>query len=170
MTISTRRIAPVTVRPASLADAMEVANCLAELGYGTAVEVVTEKLIAVAASDAGAVFVATGAASERMLGVASVHLLPLFHAPGSLARLTALAVRRSAQRRGVGRALLAAAEAFAWAAGCKRMEVTSGDHRPAAHAFYRAVGYIEDERRFIKHATHWPRSNARCAGLGPATC
>jgi GNAT superfamily N-acetyltransferase len=156
MTITTRRAAPVTVRPASLADAADVASCLAELGYGTPVEVVTENLVAVAASDADAVFVATESQSATVLGVASVHLLPLFHAPGSLARLTALAVRRSAQRRGVGRALLAAAEAFAWAAGCKRMEVTSGDHRPAAHALYRAVGYLDDERRLIKHRNHTP--------------
>ena len=156
MTISTRRIAPVTVRRAALGDAADVAGCLAELGYGTRAEVVTEKLVAVAASDVDAVFVATDPESGTVLGVASVHVLPLFHAPGSLGRLTALAVRRSAQRRGVGRALVAAAEAFAWAAGCKRMEVTSGDHRPAAHAFYKAVGYAEDERRFIKHATHPP--------------
>jgi hypothetical protein len=48
---------------------------------------------------------------------------------------------------------VATAEAFAWAAGCKRIEVTSGDHRPEAHAFYRAIGYVEDERRFIKSVT-----------------
>src|SRR6266852_1434824 len=118
MTISPRSVAPVTVRPAVLADAAEIAGCLAELGYGTPADVVTEKLVAAAASRADAVFVATDAASGTVLGVASVHVLPLFHATGSLARLTALAVRRSAQRRGVGRALVATAEAFAWAAGC----------------------------------------------------
>ena len=154
MTISIRKVAPVTVRAAAAADAAEVAGCLAELGYGTPAEVVREKLVAVAASDADAVFVATDPASGTVLGVASVHVLPLFHAPGSLGRLTALAVRRSAQRRGVGRALVAAAEGFAWAAGCARMEVTSGDHRPAAHAFYKALGYAEDERRFIKYSNH----------------
>src|SRR5207253_6320914 len=67
MTISTRRVAPVTVRPASLADAADVASCLAELGYGTPVEVVTEKLVAVAASEADAVFVATDAESATVL-------------------------------------------------------------------------------------------------------
>ncbi|CAA9336555.1 MAG: hypothetical protein AVDCRST_MAG40-2194, partial [uncultured Gemmatimonadaceae bacterium] len=62
------------------------------------------------------------------------------------------AVRAEAQGAGVGRALVGAVEAFAWAAGCRRVEVTSGDHRPAAHAFYRAAGYREDERRFVKPA------------------
>ena len=42
MTISTRRVAPVTVRPAGLADAAKVAACLAELGYGTPPQVVTK--------------------------------------------------------------------------------------------------------------------------------
>src|SRR3982750_4577885 len=101
MTISTRPAAPITVRPAGLADAAEVVACLAELGYGTSAEVMTEKLVALPASDADAVFVAADSASETVLGVASVHLIPLFHAPGSIGRLTALAVRRSAQRRGV---------------------------------------------------------------------
>jgi GNAT superfamily N-acetyltransferase len=152
MTISTRSETPIVVRTAAVADAAEIADCLAELGYGTAVQVVAEKLAGFAASDVDAVFVATEDASQIVAGVASVHLLPLFHAPGNLARLTALAVRASAHRRGVGRALVTAVEAFAWAAGCKRIEVTSGDHRPGAHAFYRALGYAEDERRFIKRA------------------
>ncbi|PYO92644.1 MAG: hypothetical protein DMD58_01460 [Gemmatimonadetes bacterium] len=48
-------------------------------------------------------------------------------------------------------ALVAAAEAFAWQRDCRRVEVTSGDHREDAHTFYRALGYEMDERRFIKH-------------------
>ena len=36
--------------------------------------------------------------------------------------------------------------------GARRVEVTSGDHRPAAHAFYQAIDYAVDERRFVEHA------------------
>jgi hypothetical protein len=46
---------------------------------------------------------------------------------------------------------VAAAEAFAWKADCRRIEVTSGDHRPGAHVFYERLGYHIDERRFIKN-------------------
>jgi GNAT superfamily N-acetyltransferase len=119
---------------------------------------VAARLRELAGSAADAAFVAVGplggapGGGRVVLGVASVHVLPLFHAPGNLARLTALAVRREAQGLGVGRALVAAAEAFAWDADCRRLEVTSGDHRPGAHAFYRALGYAEDERRFVKRA------------------
>ncbi|OLD51200.1 MAG: hypothetical protein AUI63_00960 [Gemmatimonadetes bacterium 13_1_40CM_2_60_3] len=80
-----------------------------------------------------------------------MHLVPLFHAAGNLARLTALAVVPGHQRKGVGRALVTAAEAFAWEHDCRRVEVTSGDHREDAHRFYHALGYEMDERRFIKH-------------------
>jgi GNAT superfamily N-acetyltransferase len=79
--------------------------------------------------------------------------LPLFHTPGYLARITALVVAATARGIGVGRALLAATEAYAWSTGCVRIEVTSGDHRPDAHAFYERLGYHVDERRFIKRRT-----------------
>ena len=142
----------VQVRRATLDDAGHVADCLRELGYGTTTAIVADKLAATARSAHDAVFVATPASRDVAVGVVSVHVFPLFHAPGNVARITALAVRRDSQGTGVGSALVEAAEAFAWANGCRRIEVTSGDHRPGAHAFYQAVGYAIDERRFIKHA------------------
>jgi GNAT superfamily N-acetyltransferase len=76
----------------------------------------------------------------------------LLHALSPLARITALAVRNDVQGRGVGRALVEAAEAWAWTEGAARIELTSGDHRLAAHAFYRSAGYAVDSRRFLKQA------------------
>ena len=140
------------IRWAEPSDVSQIAACLAELGYGTPAALVAAKLAELAGSSADAVFVAEEPSSADIVGVISVHVLPLFHAPGRLARITALSVRRAAQGVGVGRALVAAAEAFAWARDCRRIEVTSGDHRVGAHAFYQALGYALDERRFIKHA------------------
>jgi ribosomal protein S18 acetylase RimI-like enzyme len=140
----------VTIRRAKPEDAAAIAVCLSALGYGTSAALVTDKLSALRDSAADAVLVAEHPPAA-IVGVVSVHVFPLFHAPGSLARLTALAVSVDHQRQGVGRALVAAAEAFAWQHDCRRVEVTSGDHRDAAHAFYRALGYGVDERRFIKH-------------------
>ena len=140
------------VRRAELADAEQISVCLSALGYGTSAALVAEKLAALRECPADAVLVAIDAPPGRVLGVISVHVIPLFHAPGNVARITALAVRTDAQGRGAGRALVAAAEAFAWANDCRRIEVTSGDHRVGAHAFYQALGYALDERRFLKHA------------------
>jgi len=53
--------------------------------------------------------------------------------------------------RGIGKRLVAEAEEFAWENGCARIEITSDEHRVDAHAFYEAVGYKPDSRRFIKH-------------------
>lgn len=140
------------VRRAALADAVEIGACLSALGYGTLVSLVAERLASFAKSPVDAVFVASISGHASLLGVVSVHLLPLFHAPGLLGRITSLAVGAEARGNGVGKTLVAAAEEWAWSEGAQRMEVTSGDHRLAAHAFYQAVGYSLDERRFIKHA------------------
>jgi GNAT superfamily N-acetyltransferase len=139
-------------RHAKLVDAAEIAGCLSALGYGTTCDLVTERLASFTDSSSDAVFVVSGDDSISLLGVVSVHLLPLFHAAGLLGRITSLAVNPSARGKGVGKVLVSAAEHWAWSKGAQRMEVTSGDHRPAAHAFYQAVGYSLDERRFIKHA------------------
>jgi GNAT superfamily N-acetyltransferase len=137
------------IRRAEVEDAEEIAACLGELGYGTGSAVVREKLDSLAASPFDAFLVACEP-EGRIVGAIALHLLPLFHAPGDLARITALAVRSDAQGRGVGRQLVAAAERIAWKAGCERIEVTSADHRSAAHRFYEDLGYRSDERRFIK--------------------
>ena len=140
----------VTVRPAQAEDATAIAVCLAALGYGTSTTLVAEKLSTLMGSPSDTVLVAEDP-TNAIAGVVSIHLLPLFHAAGNLARLTALAVATGHQRNGVGRALVAAAEEFAWKHDCRRVEVTSGDHREDAHRFYHALGYEMDERRFIKH-------------------
>lgn len=140
----------VIVRPAAPEDAAGIADCLGALGYGTPAELVAAQLRDFEVSPIDAVFVATVTADGPVAGVVSIHLIPLFHAPGQLARLTSLAVVASVRRQGVATALVDAAESFARRAGCGRVEVTSGDHRPEAHQFYRARGYLSDERRFIK--------------------
>ena len=146
-----RAVSLIEVRSATLADVDQIAACLAELGYGTPAQLVTQRISELSASTSDRIFVAQRSGSSAVLGVASAHALPLFHAQGQLIRITALAVSRDAQGSGVGRALVAMVENWAWDVGARRVEVTSGDHRSSAHAFYQAVGYVSDERRFIKH-------------------
>jgi GNAT superfamily N-acetyltransferase len=90
--------------------------------------------------------------AKRCWAFLSFHTLLLFHTTGKAGRVTALVVGMEHRHRGIARALLAAAEAFAWEAGCVRIEVTSGDRRDGADAFYESAGYRPDERRFIKAA------------------
>jgi GNAT superfamily N-acetyltransferase len=56
------------------------------------------------------------------------------------------------QGRGVGRALMAQAERSAAERGVSVVRLRSGSHRDDAHAFYRAVGYMEvkQQRVFVR--------------------
>lgn len=61
----------------------------------------------------------------------------------SRAEITDLGVREDARRRGIGRALVA--EALAWArdAGVTRIEVQVAHANPTAQAFWRALGFAD---------------------------
>ena len=126
-----------------------MAELLAALGYPSAVAHIERRIADCAASPGTIVFVAE--CVNRIVGVLSFHCIPLFHADGCLGRITSLIVAPDYRQRGLGRLLVGAAEEFARAHGCARIEVTSGDHRPEAHAFYEHLGYRLDCRRFIKH-------------------
>lgn len=140
--------AVLNVREAAAGDALQIAHFLGELGYPATEVFVRDRLALLATRAEDAVFVAD--AAGELAGFLSFHISPLFHVTGGLGRITALAVSTRFQRRGIGKQLVAAAERFAWTHGCLRIEVTSGDHRLDAHAFYEAVGFRMDIRRFIK--------------------
>lgn len=136
------------IRTAEMADASQIAICLQSLGYGASADLVEAKLMALC-EETDAVLVACEGA--LIVGVVSIHITPLFHAPGHLARITALSIRDGHQRRGIGRSLMAAAEQWSWATGAARIDLTSGNHRPEAHRFYESLGYGTDSRRFVKN-------------------
>lgn len=136
------------IRQARRGDEEALARLLGVLGYPTEAAAVPGSLIRYA-GEHSRVWVAV--CESGVAGFLSFHAIPLFHEPGMLGRITAMAIDLAFQRRGVGRALVAAAEAFAIHCGCGRMEVTSGDRREKdAHVFYRALGYESDCRRFLK--------------------
>lgn len=70
----------------------------------------------------------------------------------SLKDILALAVDPDMRGRGVGRALLAAVEAWAKETGSVGVRLVSGINRVDAHRFYLACGYIDrkDQKNFIK--------------------
>ena len=141
-----------TIRAASAADAPAIAGLMAQLGYGASEALIVRKLGILAAHSFDRVLLAE--VDGVVAGVISLHVFELFHAEGSVGRITSLVVDAGHRGSGVGQALVAAADRFFIGQGCVRAEVTSGDHRPAAHAFYAAQGYVPDERRFLKRYTH----------------
>lgn len=140
--------ARVTLRPAGAGDSSELSGLLAELGYPSSPEAITRRIAACA--NLPGVKVVVAVLDGRLAGVVSVHSVPSLVLDAALGRITALVVSADARGCGIGRLLVEAAEAFAREQGCERIELTSGDHRPGAHAFYERLGYAVECRRFIK--------------------
>lgn len=136
------------IRAAKEADGPDVADLLRQLGYPAPAESIPGRLARMTAEPGQTVLVA--AEDERVVGLATVIVRHVIHDDAPFARLAALVVAEDGRGRGIGRALAAAAEDAARSAGCSVIEVTSGDHRPGAHAFYRGLGYEERPRRFLK--------------------
>jgi GNAT superfamily N-acetyltransferase len=135
------------IREATPDDAGRVAELLGHLGYPAAPAEVPARLAAVAGAG-GAVLLAC--AEGAAIGLVGLHAFPVLHAPAPVAYITALAVDPAAHGRGVGRALVGAAEAWARARGCARLTVTSAERRDGAHAFYPRVGLPYTGRRYAR--------------------
>ena len=139
----------LVVRKAEEHDNAQVAKLMAELGYPVSAALMRQKIQEILLSDMDCAYVAEH--DGHLVGVISVHALPLFHAVGNLGRITALVVSAAHQRSGIGSQLVEAAQVFARSTGCVKMEVTSGSHRKGAHIFYERAGYEQTAHgRFIR--------------------
>jgi GNAT superfamily N-acetyltransferase len=89
-------------------------------------------------------------AGDRAVGLAALTVGTHLSHARPLARVTALVVRPEARRGGVGRLLMARAEALAAEEDCDGVELTSGlrPEREAAHRFYESLGYERTSYRF----------------------
>jgi GNAT superfamily N-acetyltransferase len=138
-----------SIRFAQTSDVPELARLFGELGYDIPSFVLAERLKAFGAAGQHAL-VASDLSADRLLGVATLHATPVLHRPGPVGRVTALVVDASVRGRGIGRALMAAAESWAAEQGCVLMEVTSNQRRADAHKFYEGLGYERTSFRFAR--------------------
>ena len=139
------------IRLMTSADIPKALPLMGELGYPTNAGALTERFAAVIANPDDAVFVAEEEAG--MSGLIACHSFEMLHRPGRLGRITALVVTEAARGRGVGRALVHAAEEHLRAHGSTKLEVTSAEQREGAHRFYASLGYAEQRVRFVKSPT-----------------
>lgn len=136
------------IRNAEYTDALPVASLLGELGYPATPEKAGEKITSLSGYH-DAILVAEF--DGKVVGLTSIHLVPMIHDQGFLGKITSLVVSRNFRGNGFGKMLLTAAETFSLSKGATRMEVISGNHRPEAHAFYRSLGYsATNQTRFIR--------------------
>jgi GNAT superfamily N-acetyltransferase len=149
--------APYAIRAAVPADAGDVTELLAELGYPDEVSNVCERLDRLSTRQDTGVLVAV--INETVAGVAAYQLMDLLERSEPQCRITALVIRADERRRGLARTLIMAIESLATARGCFRLEVTTRPQRPAATGFYQALGFHERPRRLIKPLPDRERSS-----------
>jgi GNAT superfamily N-acetyltransferase len=136
------------IRRALDSDAPKIADLLGELGYSVHPSFILERLRMMQGRPDACVLVAERA--EHVVGVVSTSLFPLFHADVWTGRITALVVGAHHRRRGIGKLLLEAAEAFAWQQRCTHVEVTSGGTHEPAPQFYEGNGYVRGDQHLVK--------------------
>jgi len=135
------------IRRAVRADAGEIARLLSPLGYPLTEPDVTRVWGAWVGEGNLALVIPDG---TLLLGVITLHAMRVLHRPRPVGRITSLVVDPSARGRGLGRALMQAAEDTLAGLGCGLVEVTSHARRTEAHAFYAHIGYERTSFRFAK--------------------
>jgi GNAT superfamily N-acetyltransferase len=128
----------VRVRPPLPTDAPALAALAGELGYPTSAEALLGRLAALHPTDA-AVMVSTDV-DDVLTGWCHVEMRRTLVEPTS-ALIVGLVIGEGHRSAGIGAALLAAAEAWARARGCKRLVVATRVTRERAHQFYAREGY-----------------------------
>ena len=129
------------IRPLSSADAAAVAALSDHLGYPVPPGEMATRLAALLACPDHALFGAEDEAGELAGWVHICARLLLIDPPSAF--VEGVVVSPGVRRRGVGRALMAAAEEWARGRGLGVVRLRSAATRGEAHAFYRALGYGE---------------------------
>ena len=139
----------MNIRRTSYEDIDPVLNLMHELGYFPEKSAIIENITEYDRSPEYEVFVAED--EDKIVGCISLHVMKLFHMKGNVGRITSIVVPRESRRNGIGKDLINVADRYFRSMGCVKAEVTSADHRKNAHKFYQSVGFVLDERRFIKN-------------------
>jgi GNAT superfamily N-acetyltransferase len=121
-------------------DAARLAALSAELGYPMTPDEAAQRLSEIGGHADHALLVADR--DGRVAGWIQVSLPRIFETPRR-AEIAGLVVDSAARGRGIGRQLVAAAEAWARERGCLAVRVRSNVVRERAHAFYRREGFRE---------------------------
>jgi GNAT superfamily N-acetyltransferase len=138
----------VQVRPYEPHDASGLALLLGELGYPATTAQAAEYAGGFAAHAGATLLVAVE--DGAVVGAAGGSLVPRLDAERLSCRITELVVAASSRRQGIGRALIAAIEARAREAGAVRLDVSTGDWRTDAHAFYERLGFSDNARALVR--------------------
>jgi len=131
------------IRPAKTSDAVEIARLSAELGYSISIDEIHAALDRLLADSRHLIAVIDGH-RDRLLGWMHVEQRTSMQT-ADRAELIGLVVDSAARRRGLGRALVDAAEQWARSRGLTTVTVRSNVTRELSHPFYEALGYVREK-------------------------
>ena len=89
-------------------------------------------------------------AGGEVAGLIATHVVPRIEDDAPSCRVLGIVVAQRHRRAGVATALMTAAEVEARAHGSHRLDLSSGDWRADAHAFYERCGFERRAQAFIK--------------------
>ena len=129
----------IQIREANLSDAGAIARLNREsMGYHYPEKETAEKLRMLLGRKQDKIFVAV--IEDTVVGYIHANDYDLLYAP-AMKNIMGLAVAQEYRRRGIGKVLMAAVEAWAKENGAKGIRLVSGAARQQAHAFYRDCGF-----------------------------
>ena len=128
----------VAIRDGVESDAESLGRLIAQLGYEAPPGEIGERLGAMRVRGER---VLVAEIDGEVVGCLTTAVLKVLHRPAPVGRITMMVVEERLRGRGLGRALVEAAERLLAEDGCYMVEVTSRFDREAAHAFYEAQGY-----------------------------
>ena len=128
----------IRVRPVTDADVPVIRSLLVQLGYDLAPEEVMRRLAAVRASPDHVVL--AGESDGRMISLLHLYIRPALEKPPEVV-VQALVVDATRRQGGIGKRMMAAAEAWARDRSLRSVALASHVVRDEAHAFYAALGY-----------------------------
>ena len=135
------------IRPAEPRDGDALARLIGQLGYDASAGEVAERL---AAMEAEGRVVLVAEIAGAVVGCLSTSVMRVLHRPAPVGRISMMVVDDALRSRGIGAALVLAAEAALAAQGCYMIEVTSNLRRTEAHRFYERLGYARTSVRLAK--------------------
>jgi ribosomal protein S18 acetylase RimI-like enzyme len=138
--------AKLEVREAKRGDSAAIAALVGSLGFPATEAEIARRLAALRKAGEPPLVAVEG----EVKGVLTWHVTPVLHRPHPVGRVTMMVVDEAARGRGVGTALVEAAEARLRAKGCGLVEVTSNIELGGAHAFYRRLGFERTSYRFAR--------------------
>jgi ribosomal protein S18 acetylase RimI-like enzyme len=136
------------IRHAQPGDAAVLAQLMCELGYETTKSEMQMRVERIATDERYRTFVAVR--DGKVCGMIGTLTYPSYEHNDPSGRIVALVILSTMRRRGIGRALIAAAEKDFAQRGIRRIALNTQLTREDAHKFYESLGYARNGWRFVK--------------------